>query len=309
VTLSPANLTFTGQTVGSTSPSQTVTLTNTGSAALAVSGVSINDDFAQTNTCGTSVAAGGSCTIKVTFTPTSSGSHSGTLSINDSAPGSPHTVLLAGAASGGTSGPLAVLSATSLAYGALAVGVTSGAQSVTVTNNGKGTLNIVSILTDGDYAETDTCGYSLAAGTTCTISVKFTPSALGTRPGRITINDDAANSPQTINLSGSGGIGQITWSPGNLTFVTQTVGTTSDAQTVTITNAGTIPVTISSITLTGGDFAQTNTCTDPVTASGTCTINVTFTPTTTGFRAGQIVIVDDAPGSPHSFVLNGTGGS
>jgi hypothetical protein len=94
--LSPANLAFGGQMVSVRSTAQPVTLTNGGSSALAISSVATSGDFTQTNTCGTSVAAGASCTISITFTPSQGGSRTGTLTVSDSAPGSPHTVALSG---------------------------------------------------------------------------------------------------------------------------------------------------------------------------------------------------------------------
>src|SRR5207253_2740457 len=87
--LSPASLTFAAQLVGTTSAAQTVTLTNTGTAALSISGIATSGNYAQTNNCGTSLGVGSSCTINVTFTPTVAGSRTGTLSVTDNAAGSP----------------------------------------------------------------------------------------------------------------------------------------------------------------------------------------------------------------------------
>jgi hypothetical protein len=96
VALSPASLTFDTQFVQTTSAPQTITLTNSGKAALAITNLTASGDFAQTNTCGTSVAAGGSCSISVSFTPTSAGQRGGTVTIADNAANSPHTVSLTG---------------------------------------------------------------------------------------------------------------------------------------------------------------------------------------------------------------------
>jgi len=96
VALSPASLTFGTQFVQTTSAPQTITLTNGGTAALAITNLTASGDFAQTNTCGTSVAAGGNCSISVSFTPTSAGQRSGTVTIADNAANSPQTVSLTG---------------------------------------------------------------------------------------------------------------------------------------------------------------------------------------------------------------------
>jgi hypothetical protein len=298
---------FVNQAVGSTSPSQTVTLTNAGAAPLTLSSISTIDDFAQSNACGSVIPPGGKCTITVVFKPGAAGLHTGMLTINDSAPGSPHTAFLSGTGTGGMFAPAVSVSTSNVAFGAVRIGTASDTQTVSVANTGASKLNITNIGVDGDFSSTDTCGYSIAAGASCTLTLRFTPAAIGTRTGRVTITDDAATSPQTIVLSGTGGMGQLTLSPTALTFASQTVGTPSAAQTVTVTNSGEASVTILSVTA-AGDFAQTNTCTDPLAAgSGTCTITVTFTPQAAGTRTGALSIVDDAPGSPHAIVLSGSG--
>ncbi len=102
---SPTSLAFGSQTVGATSGAQTVTVSNTGIAAAAVSSVSVTGAFGQTNTCGSSIAAGGSCTVGVTFTPTATGTTTGTLTVASNATNPSLTVALSGTGnttSGGT---------------------------------------------------------------------------------------------------------------------------------------------------------------------------------------------------------------
>jgi|GEM_PF-953297 len=96
--LTPAALDFGNQTVGTTTAAKSITLADVGNSALSISAIDVTGDFAQTNGCDTAVAAGESCTIFITFTPTLSGDRTGTLSIVDNAPGSPHTVTLTGTA-------------------------------------------------------------------------------------------------------------------------------------------------------------------------------------------------------------------
>src|SRR5207253_1098934 len=136
----------------------------------------------------------------------------------------------------------------------------------------------------GDFAQTNTCPISpntLAASGTCTINLTFTPTAAGSRTASVSVNDNAAGSPQTVALSGTGTAPGVSFTPTSLTFASQQVSTTSGAQGVSSTNSGTTALTISSIGITGtnsGDFAQTNTCPispNTLTASGTCTINLT----------------------------------
>src|SRR2546426_3142845 len=92
LSLHPALPIFTNQAVGTSSAAQTITLTNTGTAALSITSIAASGDFSQTNTCGASVAAGANCAISVIFTPTAGGARSGSIAVTDSAAGSPHTV-------------------------------------------------------------------------------------------------------------------------------------------------------------------------------------------------------------------------
>jgi Bacterial Ig-like domain (group 3)/FG-GAP-like repeat/Abnormal spindle-like microcephaly-assoc'd, ASPM-SPD-2-Hydin len=102
-------------------------------------------------------------------------------------------------------GSYVLLSPTSLNFGNQTVGVSSSAQNVTLTNKGNITLNISSIsVSSGDFLETNNCGSSVAAGSSCAISVTFTPSATGTRMGKITITDNGTNGMQAISLTGVG---------------------------------------------------------------------------------------------------------
>jgi len=206
VSLSPTSVTFGSQAVGTTSAAQPVTLNNTGGAMLTISSISItgtnSGDFAQTNNCGTSVAAGATCTINVTFTPTAPGTRAGTLTIADNASGSPHTAGLTGTGAG----PGVSLSPPSVTFASQAVGTTSAAQPVTLSNTGGATLTISGIsitgTNSGDFAQTNNCGTSVAAGATCTINVTYTPTATGTRTGTLTIADNASGSPHTAGLTG-----------------------------------------------------------------------------------------------------------
>ncbi|HEV2378201.1 MAG TPA: choice-of-anchor D domain-containing protein [Terriglobia bacterium] len=302
VALSPTSLSFGNQAVGTSSAPQTVTLTNTGSATLNISGVTTGPDYSQTNTCASSVAAGASCTLTVTFTPTTAGTFSESLTMTDNATDSPETVSLSGT---GTA-PSAGLSPGSLTFAGQQVGTSSAAQNVTLTNTGSAVLTITSIVSSGDFSETNTCGTSLAAGASCAMSITFTPTTTGTRTGAVTIADNASGSPQTVSLTGTGTAAAVTLSPTSLNFGTQYLGTSSTAQIVTLTNTGTAALSISGVSI-GPDYGQTNNCGTSVGAGATCTLNVTFTPTMVGTLNESLVITDNAAGSPQSVALTGTG--
>src|SRR5437763_9742711 len=112
--------------------------------------------------------------------------------------------------------PVAALSTASLLFGLQLVGTRSAAQTATLTNTGTTTLTISSITASGDFLQRNNCGSSVPAGASCTIRVAFRPSAKGVRTGSVTITDDAANSPQTIDLIGIGTVVQL--SPSALDF-------------------------------------------------------------------------------------------
>jgi len=209
--VSPTTLTFPSQTVKTTSAALPVILTDTGSAALALTSITMSGaeaaEFAQTNTCGNSVAAGATCTVNVTFTPAATGSRSAQLQINDNAAGSPQIVAIIGTAIA-ISTPVVTLAPASLNFGNQSVGVASPTLAVTLDNTGNSGLSISSIAISGanaaDFAQTNNCTGNVAAGASCSISVVFTPAAMGSRSGQIVITDNASGSPHQIVLSGSG---------------------------------------------------------------------------------------------------------
>src|SRR6267143_1191089 len=215
--------------------------------------------------------------------------------------------------------PAAALAPSLVGFGSQAIGLASGARSVTLNNTGSAVLNIAGISLSGpqasDFSQTNTCGINLAAAGNCTFNITFTPSALGTRIASIVITDNAFSSPQIISLSGAGvavapGAGLA---PGTLTFAGELVGTASTPQIITLTNTGNASLTISNIAITGansGDFAQTNACpasSAKLAAGANCTISVTFTPSVTGNRAASVTITDNASGSPQGVSLTGMG--
>jgi hypothetical protein len=203
VTLVPTALTWGTVVVGETSSAKMVTVTNTGTATLDISSIATSGDFAKatsTKPCGSTLAVGKSCVIKVTFTPTQVGVRSGNLTITDNASNSPQTVPLSG-----TGVPQATLTPSSATFPAETVGTSSPAKVFTLTNKQNVTLDSIVISTTGDFSvSATTCTTSLAAKTNCTISVVFKPTATGTRTGKLSVADSASNSPQTSSLTGTG---------------------------------------------------------------------------------------------------------
>jgi subtilase family serine protease len=321
---STTSLTFAATSVGYASASQVVTLKNTGNAALSLSGTGISiagtnaSSFSQTNTCGTGLAVGASCTATVVFKPAAIGALTASLSFADNAFGSPQLVALSG--TGVAPAPVAKLSAQSLSFNSTAVGSTNTAPSIMLTNSGTAALAITSIAFAGtnasSFTETNTCGTSLAIGASCGIVISFKPTVAGTLTATLDVNDNEAGSPQTLALSGvaTGGTPAVSLSPTTLTFASTAVGTAAATQAVTLKNSGTAALSLSGtglgITVTGTNatsFTQTNTCGTSVAAGVSCAITVTFKPTAAGALTAAVNIADNATGSPQEVNLTGTG--
>ena len=204
--------------------------------------------------------------------------------------------------------PTVTLSSSSLSFGTQLIGTSSASQLVTLTNSGSATLTITSITGSVNFPQTNNCGSSLKAGASCTTTITFQPRGTGTLTGTVTITDNAANSPQTVALTGVGTA--VTLLPSRLSFSNQTVGTTSKPQTATLTNYGKGALRISGIQISGSNpalFAQTNNCGTSVSAGGTCAISVTFSPKSRGAKSATLNVRDDGGASPQKVSLTGTG--
>ena len=201
VSLSASSLNLGTVAVGSTSASRSVSLTNHQKISLAITSVTASVGFAiGGNTCGTSVAAGASCSVAVTFSPVAIGTAAGTLTFIDSAANSPQVVSLSG-----TGSAPVTLSTSALSFGTVTVGSTSSTRTVTLTNRASAPLNFSSILASAGFnIANNTCGAGIAAGSSCSIGITFSPSAAGAVAGTLTFTDNAANSPQVVSLTGTG---------------------------------------------------------------------------------------------------------
>jgi uncharacterized repeat protein (TIGR03803 family) len=198
---------------------------------------------------------------------------------------------------------------TSLSLGNLALNETSAAVTVSLSNTSPILLEISIVITPGSFAiSSNTCGATLAGGQRCKVSITFTPTILGKQTGTLTFTNNASNSPQIVALSGWG-VAPATLTPLSFDYGKLAVGTTSAAKVFTLTNNQN--VTLSNIAIsTTGDFAiSATTCTTSLAAKGECTISVTFTPTQTGARTGQLNVSDSASNSPQTSTLTGTGAS
>jgi 6-phosphogluconolactonase (cycloisomerase 2 family) len=310
VKLSPPSQTFPKQSAGTTSLGRKVILTNTDSVTpLAISGIAASGDFNESDDCVGIVPALGVCTITISFAPTVSGALSGVITINDDADNSPQFIPLTG------TGELPVsLAPASLSFGSAAVGATSAAKTVTITNN-LSTSMTLAVSASGDFAETgsgaDPCGTSLAGTASCTISVTFRPESNGGIKGAVTVTYNGGFSPQEVELSGTGTGGAtapLRFSPASVSVGNTVVGSTNTGTQVVVTNKSSATVVISSVSASG-DYAAAGSGANPCPASlapeGTCTFTVTFSPSVTGTITAAVKISDNAAVTPQILDLSG----
>lgn len=195
----------------------------------------------------------------------------------------------------------------SLSFGKEVEGGTSAAKKVTVENTGTATLDLTSVVPSAEFAvSTTTCGPTLAQGKTCTVSVTFTPTALGAQSGTLTFTDNATGSPQTVSLSGTG-TAQAELTPTSAKFAKTKVGSTSAAKTFTLTNEQEVSLTSISIGTSGPFDVSKTSCGTTLTKKAKCTISVVFKPTSTGSASGSLSVSDSASSSPQTSSLSGTG--
>lgn len=200
--LAPLLLTFAAQQIGTASATQQVLLTNSGDVALTLVSANISSgSFTAASGCGTSLAAHATCAINVAFVPVTTGAASGVLIVSDQFRS--QTVALSG--TGVAPAGVSLTPTAGLAFGAIGVGLTSPAQTMTLTNNGGVTLTISSIAASGDFhLASTTCGAMLTPNAACTMLIVFAPTAGGARTGALMLTDNATSGTQTAALSGVG---------------------------------------------------------------------------------------------------------
>jgi hypothetical protein len=325
IAVSPASITFPDQTVGVGSSPLNVTVSNTGGASAQITGLTFtganSGDFTTTSVAPITVAAGGTATLPVKFTPGAAGSRSATLTVFDNTGGSAHTVALSGK---GVQVLGIIVNPTSIDFQNQTVNTASAPVTVTIQNTSANPINATSFVLAGLNASDFTVAavktpWPIAANGTFTFNVLFTPKDLGTRTGTIIINDDSGGPAHTISLTGVGatGVPTIGLNPNSLAFANQGVGTASAPSTITITNTGTTALLIKGIAFGGsnpGDFVFPANFTPPtpanpitVAVNGSTTISVIFQPTASGTRTATLALTDNTNNSPHSVGLTGNG--
>lgn len=320
VGLSTDQLSFGDQLVGTMSALQTVTVTNTGSVNLNISNLETSGDFGVLSygAMDGPITPGGTRTIDVAFFPSSVGPKTGVLTITSDATSSPDTVDLSG---NGVVGEVS-LNPSPLNFGYQQVGAASTPRTVTLTNTGGADLHVGVLTITGQFAlASNACdNVTLAPNATCTFGVTFTPLSLGAKTGEVSIPSDAGGKPpedrgtpsyphlDTLPLSGNGAYPELGVSTNALNFGNQLVGTTSTAQTVTLTNTGFIDLRVNVLGISGQFALSANHCNNLTILPGkTCTFGVTFTPLSANAKTGTVTIPSNATSSPDTVSLSGNG--
>ncbi|MGA8143448.1 MAG: choice-of-anchor D domain-containing protein [Candidatus Acidiferrales bacterium] len=330
VSFTALNINFGAQSVGAQNiPPLFASVINTGDAPLNVSSIAVSGPdsasfaFIGSDPCiGTPLQPRATCTFEVSFSPTAVGPAEGFVTVEDDAPGSPQVLAVVGIGSG----PLAMLSPSSLNFGSQPQGSSSLVKAVTVTNAGNQSLQITQVLPPQQNfkIKDDSCtqlGNMLAAGASCEVDLVFSPPGIGLYSAELDVFDDSGNAigaKQVIPLSGTGTAAApiVSILPPSLVFGSQPVGKLSGSQIVTVLNQGSAALTLAQIGIVGPDAASfgivsagANPCPAAggvVATSGTCTVGVDFAPQTSGFKNASLSFVDNVAGSPQLIALSGT---
>jgi hypothetical protein len=320
VALSANAIDFGALVAGVASPAQSVTVNNTGQAALTFSSITVGganaNVFTLGGTCatGTLVPAGGSCTVTVTANASANGAFSGNLSLASNASNGAVSVALTGTVS--APAPAVAASPTAVAFGTQTIGAPAATQTVTLANKGNVALALNGIAVSGASTVTianKTCGTTLAVGANCTVTLAFAPTTAGSAAATLAVTSNAA--PLQVTISGTGTTAPVAKptlsEAGPVAFADTQVGKSAATHTITLSNGGTAALKIASLVLDGAqasDFVLGGTCAAnaSVAASASCTIDIGFKPTAAGQRAGTFVLMTDA-GNQFTVALAGTG--
>jgi Abnormal spindle-like microcephaly-assoc'd, ASPM-SPD-2-Hydin len=295
VSLAPSTQDFGQVEVGKTSSALQVTAENGTGAAIPVTSVSVTAPFLlASNACGDSLAANSDCEMAVEFAPTQAGPASGTLTIIDGA--GTQTVTLSGT---GAAPATDTLTPVTLSFPATVMGQLSAGQSVALTNDGDLALHSITETVTAGFQTTSNCGTMLGPHATCSITVVFAPTLVGSQTGTLSVNDEKQT--QTVALSGTGlqppafGV-----SPAQLSFPVQAVGVASAPITLTVSDSGGAPMASVGFQITGSATSSfstgTTTCGATLNKGSSCTVQVVFTPTVAGVNGATLTVTSSTLG-------------
>jgi len=309
ISLSSSSVQFGTVGIGSTS-NLNLTISNTGNADLTVSVISLTGaEFSVSGiTTPKTIVAGQSAQLGLSFQPKVGGAAAATLSITSNDPANPTmSVALAGTGSTATIGQLQANPA-SVSFGSVNAGG-NATQQIILNNTGTAAVQISSIAASGAGFSVNgiTTPFTLNATATATLNVVFAPTTGGSASGSVTVTSNATNSPLTISLSGTVAQPGLTIAPASFAYGSVTDGQTK-SQTFTLTNTGATSLTISQLSVSGAGYSLSGLATPSTIAAGaSATFSALFAPTTAGSLPGTITITSNAPGSPSTVALSGTG--
>lgn len=308
--VAPLALNFGSLTVGSTSPSQNVTVTNSGTGNLSLSNLTMSHSAFKVSPAAPPnivLAPGGSQTLAVTFTPAAVGTINGSLTIASNDPDSPAVTVNLSAQGAAAPAPNIVVAPYLMNFGNVIIGSPSAPQTMTFTNNGTADLNVTGISSSNPrYTLTPSVppALLLAPGASQTLSVTFTPSALGTAAATISIASNDADTPTvTVNATGSGIAApapNIAVAPLSVDFGNVIFGNQPAPQSLTITNSGTADLTVSAVAIDNPDFAASPAVPPGInlTPGASRTLSLTFVPSALGTGSANLTISSNDPDTP-----------
>lgn len=309
VQVTPRELLFGNQRVGTVSAAQVVRVLNFGSRSAQIEVfIRDNEPFTVSPNTPFTLLPGQSRDLSVRFQPVAPGTGGGTLILVTDDPGNPNpTVFLVGTGIK----PVVTLDKSELNFGAQRVGTsTAPPQTVTVTNVGTDALQVSNVAVGSGQPFTVTpTSFTLVPNASTTLSVTFTPTSEGAAAGTMTLTtDDLSNPNPTVALTGMGVKPTISLSTTALTFAEQRVGTASSPQTVTVSNTGTGTLQVSSVSLpVGSQFAVAPTTAFTLAPGAIRSLAVTYTPMTEGPTSDTLTLVTSDPVTPSTVSLSGTG--
>jgi hypothetical protein len=300
-----------GNVVLGTSATQVFQVLNNTTGVLTLTNISggqadgsAQTDFSQQNACPTTLASQATCTITVTFTPSTTGLRKGALNLLVNGGVLNQTVSIVG-----TGVPILAATPSALTFASTPVG-SSSLQSVTLLNQSASAQSFTLAVTGPFTVNSTTCASPLAAGAQCVVSVAFQPTSTGLQTSALTVTPAGTVQTVAINLTGTGTAPNATLSSNALVFAKTVEGVASAAQTITLSNSGNAPMTSLTLTLSGAnatDFTFTSTCGSSVAAGQACSIAVVFKPSVPTSENATLNLASNALGSPASVALSGTG--
>jgi len=300
-----------GNLVLGASATQVFQVSNNSAAALTLTSIvvgmadgSTQTDFSQQNNCPATLASQTTCTITVTFAPSTIGLRKGAVSLLVNGGVLNQTLSITG-----TGLPVLAATPSALTFASTPVG-SSSLQSVTLLNQSAAAQTFTLAATGSFSINSTSCASPLAAGAQCVVSVAFQPTSAGLQTRSLSATLAGALPPEAVNLTGTGTAPIATLSSNTLTFARTVDGVASAAQTITLTNSGNAPLTSLALTLSGAnaaDFTFTTTCGSGVAAGQACSIAVVFKPSLPTTEGATLSLASNAPGSPASVTLSGTG--